>query len=208
MKAAFHLVGWCLSLGVLAGCAVTDTGRPMPAGPIISSDGRDVLGYLSYFQSLVAMSNDELKRELASATMAYHREASESNRLRLATILSLPGSPYRDDAKALNLLEHSQAALQPLDNARRQYITLLQRMATERLRVVREERRSDNSARDARDEVRRLEGDGKRLEAENRRLEIQLRDEQRRADELQKKLDGLLAVEREISRRAPQKRAQ
>lgn len=56
-------------------------------------------------QNVAAMSPEEQRRELSSANRAIAREPSIASYLKLALLLSLPGTAIDDEGRALSLLE-------------------------------------------------------------------------------------------------------
>jgi hypothetical protein len=107
----------------------------------------------------------------------------------------VPGAAFRDDSRLLNLLETSPLRNAPAESPQRELLTLLHKLTAERVRV----------AGLGKDEQRRMETQAK---DEQKRLEQQVKEEQRRADELQSKLDALLAIDRELRQRSPQRGTQ
>ncbi len=167
----------------LAGCAWLQTGTPSASAPSASTEPKradylqeaeEVLALLAYYQGLVAMPAEELRREYQTVSQSYARDKSEPNRLRLGLVMSLPGAPWHDDAKLLTLLDGATSRSAPTESPRRQLLLLLQKQAAERLR---EQRRADEQQR---------RGD----------------EQQHRADELQQKLDAMLNIERSLRREA------
>lgn len=73
---------------------------------------------LAYFERLKRLQGAELTREHDAARQAYGRTTSEYNRVSYAMALSLPGTPFNDDARALELLNpllrKSEYGLRPL----------------------------------------------------------------------------------------------
>ena len=111
-----------LVVSALAGCG---TLRDMEAGgkepwvkPNTPSPVSDLDSLLLYFQHLKKLSGAELGKEHDSVSQAYARTRSEFDRVRLAMVLSLPNSPFRDEPRALELLDpmakNRQAALHGL----------------------------------------------------------------------------------------------
>jgi hypothetical protein len=103
---------------------------------------------------------EDAKREFAT-------RGSEMARVKLATLYLIPGTPWRSDALAQQLLE-PYAKPQPLPSAWRGYATAL-------LAQIEETRRLDAAVR-----------------AQN----VRLKDEQARGEALQRKLDALREAER------------
>lgn len=107
----------------------------------------------------------EQKAALASAQAAFNRDASSTNRLRLAALFALLPAPLRDDARALDLLE--PLAKTPADGQGR-LAALLWTQVAERQRLARE---VDRLARDVRERERADKERDKREEELRRQLE-------------------------------------
>lgn len=198
--------GRYLVLASLAGCVMPVEQSPAPApapepAPIVvvtappNAEAEEVVSLLAYFQRVSGLGAEELRREYNAVNQAFTREKTEAQRLRLALLLSVPGAAYRDDGRLMTLLEASALRSAPVDSPQRELLTLLQRLTAERVRQLAQ----------AKDEQRRIETQAKE---EQKRLEQQVKDEQRRADELQQKLDALLAIDRELRQRLPQRGTQ
>ena len=78
--------------------------KPIP-GPEPGKSASDVENILIYFEHIKKLPANELVKELESARQAFARSKSEMSRLRLALLLSFPSAPFREDAKALELIE-------------------------------------------------------------------------------------------------------
>jgi len=106
-----------------AGCGVLRSVAPGTApepwvrtgGPRPASDSESLLMYFEYVRKLSAA---ELAKEHDTARQLYARTPSDFNRVRYAMVLSVPGSAFSDDARALEaldpLLKHLEAALHNL----------------------------------------------------------------------------------------------
>lgn len=181
--------------GATAGAPV---GGAAPAGPVGAvlqpfrrvAEADDVASQLEYFSRMAALPLEDLRREYNAVADSFARSGAETDRLRLALLLSVPAAPFRDDARLVSLIEAAPPHQGVGASPRRDLLGLLLRLASERQRT----------AAAARDEQKRIETQGR---DEARRLEGLLRDEQRRAEELRQKLDALLAIEREMRNRVP-----
>jgi hypothetical protein len=191
---------------VASGCA--DFPKPPPPGdepagraPAASMsswewlvDAQEVQSLLAYAERMQAANAEDMRQEYAAVNQSFNRDRTESTRLKLVLLLSLPNAPVRDDARLLNLLETSLSHTQPPEAPRHQLVTLLMRLSAERIRHVgalRDELKKVDAQ--AKDEQRREEEEHKRTD-----------ELQKRADELQSKLDKLLAIDREM-RRSPRR---
>jgi hypothetical protein len=90
--------------------------------PVIVKDVRppleDTERLLSYFERLKKLPGAELAKEHEAARLAHGRATSDFNRISYAMTLSLPGTPFNDDARALELLnplvKKNENGLRPL----------------------------------------------------------------------------------------------
>lgn len=106
----------------LAGCGVIKIAEPMEPAPWVQADSPEPASnadsLLLYFQYLRKLSSPEAAREYEAARQAYANARTDFNRVRLAMVLSLPGNPFTDDARALGLLDtvarHQGSQLQGL----------------------------------------------------------------------------------------------
>lgn len=156
----------------LGGCALFPPPEPPPtvseaasssaADVDVVKENAEVAALLAYYQDLLAMPAEDLKREYQAVSQSFARERGELARLRLAMLMSLPEAGWRDDARLLALLDGAAGRRAPPESPRRQLILLMQRLVAERLR------------------------------------------EQKRADDLQRKLDSMLSIERRLRSRQPQ----
>lgn len=157
--------------GTMAGCALfpgpaTDAGpAPTAVAEVPSAaaeqakESGEVAALLAYYQGLLALPAEELRREYQQVSQGFARDRSELGRLRLALLMCVPGMPWRDDARLLALLEASSSRKAAPESPRRQLVVLLQNLVAERQR------------------------------------------EQKRADELQQKLDSMIDIERRMRER-------
>mgnify|MGYP003546610629 FL=1 len=162
---------WGIALATaVGGCALVPAAAPEPAGPPPApvtehmGENAEVAALLAYYQGLLAMTAEELKSEYQGISQTYARDRSELGRLRLALLMCVPGTEWRDDARLLTLLDGAVSRKTPPDSPRRRFAILLQKLVMERQR------------------------------------------EQKRADELQQKLDSMLAIERSLRGRQLQKK--
>jgi hypothetical protein len=112
---------------------------------------------LAECQRLSSLGPEEQKHEYASVNQLLARNKSDSLRIKLAVLLTLPAQ--QDDTKALALLE-GVAGKTPTASPLKQLAALLATQLAERIR--------------------------------------QIREEQKRAEQLQQKLDGLKAIEKSL----------
>ena len=109
MKARRMIAG-LIYCGALAGCslipALEESQEPAPSTqaetPRPPSDADSLLAYFQYVRKLQAV---ELGREHEAARQAFLAARSDFNRVRLALLLSLPGTALSDEPRALDLLD-------------------------------------------------------------------------------------------------------
>lgn len=151
-------------------------------------EAEEVQMLMAYFQRMLSVSAEDLRKEFTAASQVFGRDKTESARFKLALLMSIPGASFRDDARLVALLDGSASRALSPESPRHQLLTLLTRLTGERVRQVAVEREG----------LKKLEVDLK--EAQRRAEEQQQRADalQKRADELQQKLDKLLAIDREM----------
>lgn len=170
---------------LLCGCAAPGGHGGGPAGLASDSAVRfngfcrcaDMAELLAYNQRIRALSGDELAAEYAAATQSLAKLKSDASRLRLAMLLSLPAAAFRDDGRAVALAEDVAGRKNPESNSLRPLALFI-------AATVNEQRRQ---------------------EERNQKLSQRLQEEEKRADALQQKLDGLKAIEKNILNREPTK---
>jgi len=156
-----------------------------------SDTEREALTWLASYRVLANAPLDEQRREYLAAQAASSKENSDSNRLRLALTLSLPGVPWRDDNKLIATLEAPPSLFKLPDSPLHQLVFVLYKQAQERQRLRDDQRKRENE----------LLEEQKRLRDEQKRHEAELLDEQRRNEELQMKLDALRRIDQDIKHR-------
>lgn len=125
---------------------------------------------LVYARRLIEMSPENQKKEQAQIMQALGRNKKDSfNRLKAALIYSLAGSRYRDNARALSMIAELQRD-KPMEDDLGALVALLKDFVEDR----------------------------QKLEEQAARLAQKARDEQRRADDLQLKLDALKNIEKTL----------
>ncbi len=123
---------------------------------------------LRFYSGLRRRPAAELRGDLEQARKEFVATGSESARIKLAMLYLHPGAPFRSDATAMTMLEpYVRGDVNPASPFRG--------IAQLLLAGVEEQKRSEAAAQSQ---------------------AARLRDEQRRADELQRKLDALMNVER------------
>jgi type IV secretory pathway VirB10-like protein len=104
-----------------------------PPPPPVPEDVKQVAELVAATQRFQTMSPEEQKRDYNAANQAFTRERSLFNRLRLALVLSMPGSAVQDEARALGLLDGLPAG----SGALRQFAGFVQVQLAERTRNAR-----------------------------------------------------------------------
>jgi hypothetical protein len=106
----------------VAGCGVLRIAEPLEPAPWVQAGApqpaSDAESLLLYFQHIRKLSGPEAGREYDAARQAYARARTDFNRVRLAMMLSLPGTAFADEPRAVGLLDtvakHPGARLQGL----------------------------------------------------------------------------------------------
>jgi len=106
----YALVLMALMSLLSAGCGVLRSVEPETAaepwveaaGGRPASDSENLLTYFEYVRKLSAAG---LAKEYETVRKHHAQTTSDSNRVRYAMVLSVPGSAFRDDARALEALE-------------------------------------------------------------------------------------------------------
>jgi hypothetical protein len=101
-------------------------------GAAVESEARMVVELLAFAQRLATLPQDEQGREYDAARHENARESGLYSRIRVALALSVPGTPFHDDARAAGLLEPVIA--QPARTPLRQLAAVLYGQVSERLR--------------------------------------------------------------------------
>ena len=142
----------------LAACAPmtrTVSGGFGEAPVFTNAETRVVLSLLDGYQRWQAMPAEDLRLEFTAANDAYATAQGDAERLRLALLLSLPGAPFRDDGRALSVLEPvaTPGAAGPL----RELALIVRSQLAERLRAVRDEQKRSEELSQKLDALRKLE---------------------------------------------------
>ena len=117
-----------------------------PAPPAaLSTEDEQMIALLADLQRFGTMQNDELKRELASATQTFARQRTDVNRVRLGVLYTLVRGSPQDDQRALQLFENV-AKSAPATSPIRHLAAVLQAQVTERQRAVHDEQQKADAA--------------------------------------------------------------
>ena len=159
-----------------------------PAQPRPSSHAASLLLYADYLRHLSA---DEQARETDHARELAGGEQSGFRTLQYALALSLPGGDLK---KAQQL---SDSAMADSDTELAALATFLSSEVGERRRLETESKRADTEAKRADSEARRADNEAKRADTEAKRADAEMK----RADELEKKLEAVKTIERNLIER-------
>jgi hypothetical protein len=129
-----HFSALAVACVLIAGC------NHLPALLSEDSESRDVLALIAQTNRFAGLPGDDQKKDMNAASQSFAKDRSAVSRLRLALFLSLPGTPFTDEARALTLLEPLVAGgPAPRGMPLRQFAGLVHTDLGER---VREQRRS------------------------------------------------------------------
>lgn len=92
---------------VFAGCAHSDSVATTRDGLFASLRGPETSEVLAYFQRIKTLSIEVLTAEHAAATQTLARQKSDAIRLKLALLLLLPNTPFKDEGRAAALAEEA-----------------------------------------------------------------------------------------------------
>lgn len=188
-----------LCIGLISGCSSPGEKRnpdfrfasESPTAIWSKNPESEALVWLATYRALSNAALDEQRKEYQAAQAAASKDGSDSNRLRLALALSLPGVPWRDDSKLITTLESPTSLFKLPDSPLHQLVFMLYKQAQERQRLRDEQRKHESE----------LLEDLKRLRDEQKRHEAELLEGQRRNDELQMKLDALRRIDQDLKQR-------
>jgi hypothetical protein len=135
--------------------AAPETVEPPPASPV-SEEEQQMMTLLLDLTRYSSESNEDLRRELAAAIQALNRARTESNRIRAAVLLTMPGAGAPDDARAIALLE-SVSGKTPGASPMKQLAAVLLVQISGRVRDVNEERKKSTAAQEKLDQLRAVE---------------------------------------------------
>jgi len=124
------------------------TAVPVPviaAPPELPAETQELLALLSDLQRYGALSPDDVKREITTATQTLNRQRTDANRVRLAVLYTYAKASPQDDQRALQLLENV-AKSNPGSPAVKQVAIVLQAQISERQRAVKDEQQKADMA--------------------------------------------------------------
>jgi len=129
---------WSLALAGCANLWQSVAGSPRDEqAPREERESRQVVELIGYAQRVAGLQADEQQRELNASSQIFSKDRGAYGRVRLALVLSLPGTPFVDEPKAVGLLDPlvAKEAAGPMQ----QFAGLLHAQINER---VREQRRA------------------------------------------------------------------
>lgn len=177
-------------IAMLAGCAGLSTDSPA-FETHFSDETREVASLLDYHRRVADMPAADQLREYQASLAGFERQPGEFQRLRLALLLSLPRVAWHDDARALQLVDGVVASRSDRISPRRDLALVLQKFLNERIAQAEELRKADET--------------GQKLRAQLAERQRQVRDEQRKAEELEQKLNALRDIDRRVLPRPPRR---
>ena len=130
------------SIFLLVAASLLAACNHLPLSLSQDSESRQVVGLIANAHAFAGLQGDEQKRELNAANQSLARERSVYARVRVALLLSLPGTAVADETRAMTLLEPllgGTGAGAARNVALRQFAGLLYAEVGER---VREQRKS------------------------------------------------------------------
>jgi hypothetical protein len=182
---------------LLGACAATTepNTRPYPwyqavVEPMQGNDARA----LRFYENVLKLKGAELARELNTTRQEFDKDQSELNRVRLALLLSLPGTGYRDDQAALNLVQPFVSDKSYENSVLRPLALMLHTQLSELKRLDEALQGQTAKAKEELSEIKRLEETAQQQTAK-------AKEEQRRADALQQKLEAILDMEMKMIER-------
>lgn len=158
----------------ITGCAAIESSALNTNKPsLFINKSSEVATLLAYSQRIRSLPHDGLAAEYALANQALAKQRSDSLRLRLALLLTLPNAPFRDDSRGAALAEEVFNNKNG-DNAE------LKALAQYIVTVANEQ---------------------KRQEERYQLLAQKLKEEEKRAEALQQKVDALKSIEKDLINR-------
>ncbi len=161
---------------VLTSCAGVE---PLPATcgtcaviSFVNKKDAETIDTLQYISRVRGLQGDELSREYSLAQQALAKQKTAANRIKLAFLMCLPYTSFKDDVRANALL--AEVFEDKKDNG--SIVNLAALLANQTYELKRQEERFQKS-----NQI--------------------MKDEQKRADQLQQKLDALKNIEKSIIQR-------
>ncbi|MHB1100788.1 MAG: hypothetical protein ACYCZR_14675 [Burkholderiales bacterium] len=134
-----------------------------PSGSMQQMPTHDIDGLMQYYEQLEKLPASGLATEYRNTSLAYSKTGSDSSRMRLALLLWLPGTPFRNPGAALDLLK----ARPILDPGLRSFADLLGTLLAEQQnsdnaqhhleQMLKEEKKHSSVLQDKIDAVKKME---------------------------------------------------
>ena len=171
-----------LLLGTLSACASVPTGKPQPdcstqlalsplPQPILVQIVPDPLtAILHDYDTLRQLPAAQLSQEYQKTAQEFTQTSSDTNRIRLAILLTLPDTPFHDNTAALNLLTNWPKTQQATDPALARFAHMLSTL-------LQQQQRTTSTVSD---------------------LTQKLKEQQNHADQLQSKIDAIKSMEKNL----------
>jgi hypothetical protein len=157
-------------LALLVGCVAVPENQPAPCPPpsevVVTGQMDDMM---QYYDSLRKQSSSELAKIYDRVKQNFGQNKSDANRIRLALLLTLPNTSFRDVSAALHLLNDW-----PRDS---KHVNNLQSFRNLLAALLAEQQRLSNNLEEA---------------------SQKLKEEQKRADTLQHQIDAIKSMEKNL----------
>ena len=119
---------------------------PVTVAPAeVPAETLELLALLADLQRYGTLSQEDVRREVTTATQTLNRQRTDGNRVRLAVLFTLARTSPQDDQRALQLLDNV-AKSNPGSPAVKQVALVLQSQISERLRAVKDEQQKADVA--------------------------------------------------------------
>jgi hypothetical protein len=183
MRSSSFAAGVVAIVWSLGGCTLLPDRR---------SEQMQVDDVLAQYQRVSTSPLELQRKEFLEAAAANERASDDRTRLQLVMMLLIPDVPWRDDARAAQLLASMDSAKSTDTSPKRNFVAFLEGM----LQLRRDERKRCEQRLDVlRDERRKAEQNV-----------VNAREECKRADVLQQKLDELRDIDRDLRSKRPSRR--
>jgi hypothetical protein len=120
----------------LAGCANLWPGVVGDAPAREERESKQVVELIGYAHRVASLQAEDQQRELNASSQNFSKDRGAYGRVRLALVLSLPGTPFCDEPKAAGLLE-PLVSKDPAPGPMQQFAGLLYTQLNERVREQR-----------------------------------------------------------------------
>ena len=162
-----------LYCAAFAGCAHSDNVAATRGSLFPALRGADATEVLAYYQRIKPLPADALAAEHAAASQTLAKQKSDVSRLKLALLLLLPNTPFKDESRAAALAEDVLNS-KTVDMPNMKNLALL---------------------------IVSVASEQKRQEERLQQLALKLKEEEKRAEAAQQKLDALKTIEKDLINR-------